>query len=156
MERDKVKDAVVASRLENGIKEYEKCLHERRSMDVKRGMARRAEAGLHSSRIPIGYRRVWRNGESIIEADPVQVPPVHQAFHLAATGIYSARKLHPELVAIGLWHSDGRTPSASGIFRMLSSPFYLGLVRHSEKLLPGRHTAIISREAFDGATFRKG
>ena len=56
---------------------------------------------------------------------------------------------------MGLRHSDGRTPSASGIFRMLANPFYLGLVKHGDELLPGRHLAVISREAFDAASSRQ-
>ena len=156
MERDKIRDAEVASNLEGMVEEYLRRLHERRGADVRRGMARRAEAGLHSSRVPIGYRRVWKDGEFIIEADPAQAPLVHQAFHLAATGKYSARKLHAELVGMGLQHSDGRIPSVSGIFRMLANPFYLGLVKRGDELLPGKHPAIISREAFGAASFKNG
>lgn len=69
---DETRNAEVALCLENVISEYEKRLHERRSADVKRCV----DAGHHVSRVPIGYRRVRRDGEFFIEADPVQAPLV--------------------------------------------------------------------------------
>ncbi len=123
MERDEVRDTEVASHLEGMVSEYLERVRERRSADVKRGMARRKEAGLHSSRVPIGYRRVWCDGEFSIEPDPLQAPLIHQAFLLASTGNYSIRKLHSLMKERGLRHADGRVPSVSGLYRFLTNPF---------------------------------
>ena len=151
MERNASRDAEVASRLKSGIEEYEKRLHERRSADVKRGMRVRAERGEHVSRVPIGYRKVWRDDSFVIEADPVQAPLVYQAFMMAA-GRHSIRQLHAKLKCEGLRLADGRVPSASCVFRLLRNRFYLGEVRAGSGTVPGLHPALIDADTFSKAS----
>ena len=123
--------------------------HKIRSEEVKRGMALKAEKGYHMNRVPIGYHLVWENGHTVIEPDPMQCVHVYQAFQRAATGQHSLRQLLQVMTKEGLAKNDGTPLSVPGLHTILTNPFYIGMIRHGGKTIPGVHRPLISQVTFD-------
>ena len=107
------------------------------SKNVRRGMAEKWRRGEWSFFAPFGYKNVRLTADrAVVEVDQAAAPVVQGLFELAATGNYSLNRL-----AITLreeWHvtmrpnrctktTHGVPPSA--INKILSNPFYVGLMR---------------------------
>ncbi|HYQ84752.1 MAG TPA: recombinase family protein [Rubrobacter sp.] len=82
--------------------------------------------------------------------DPARAPLIRMAFSWYATGDYTLRRLVAFLDELGLRNRAGGRVTISGLSHMLRNPFYMGCVhlRSSDKLYPGLHEALISKELF--------
>lgn len=102
---------------------------------------------------PIGYLNdpVTRT----IVRDPDRFPPVREIFRLMLTGAYSPRGLRDKatrewgLLTVKRRRIGGNPLSRSAIYRLLTNPFYAGVIRWQGKTYPGRHEPMITLEEFD-------
>ena len=71
------------------------------------------------------------------------------------TGAYSPRRIME--IANHEWglrtvkrkRSGGKVLSLSGVYRILSNPFYAGILQREGKTYPGKHEAMVSLDEFD-------
>ena len=112
------------------------------------GMTTRVEQGFFPGRAPLGYRNVTSRSEKSIVLDEDMAPRLCQLFMKAAEGNTSIRHLADFAQQIGLSSRQGKPFSKSSLWKILTNPFYCGLIRYRGKLLPGQHPALISEELF--------
>jgi site-specific DNA recombinase len=126
--------------------------------EVLKGSTQKAANGGPVGKAPTGYLNV-RTFENGIEArtiriDPKRGPLMTWAFEAYATGDWSTRTLHTELLRRGL----DSTPSAkkpskplslSNLCRLLRHPYYKGLVRYRGVEYPGNHEPLVSLETWN-------
>ena len=121
--------------------------------EVKKGSLQKAKSGGTVSRAPTGYLNVrkMQDGREIrtIEVDPVRGPLMACAFERYAKGDINLRDLLTEMTERGLDSKPGpKTPSKPlrlGHFhRLLTHPYYKGLVRYKGVTYPGNHEPLVS------------
>jgi len=126
--------------------------------DIKVKMRHKAENGGTVSRAKLGYKniRIEHEGRLVntIGLDEERAPLVRKAFELYATGQYSIERLHATIADQGLTTRPSRRNPAqplalSQLHRLLSEPYYTGVVVYQGEEFPGRHEAIVSPELFD-------
>lgn len=110
---------------------------------TKRGMRLKAENGGLPGCAPVGYLNKRVGVRAWVEIDPVKGPLVKEAFELAAAGEYSLKQLLRIMTDKGLTSRNGREMSVSGFRWMLQNPFYKGMVRYGDMLIPGIHIALV-------------
>ena len=117
--------------------------------ETRKGFYGRLKQGLYPLRAPLGYLDQGSGKPKTI--DPVSGPLVQQAFELYATGNYSLWRLAVELNGRGLRNRRGEKVSVNGFSRLLSNPFYIGLIRltSSGEVFPGIHLPLVSKQTFD-------
>ncbi len=128
------------------------------SKDVTEKMGLKARRGGTIGRAPLGYLNVRDEveGKKIagVRVDPERGPLIRWAFESYATGRYSIRQLATELEAKGLLtrrtgKKGGNPVTRSHLQKILSNPYYCGLIVHQGQTLAGRHKPLIERETFD-------
>ncbi len=121
------------------------------SRKTKKGMRRKFEEGWYPSWAPLGYKNVKDeiSGRNVIAVDEYTAPLIRKAFELYATGNYSLRALKDELSKLGLRGRKGNKLSESSLQRILTNPFYYGLMRWSGMEKMGKHKPLISKKLFD-------
>lgn len=118
------------------------------SENVKRGNRTKLEQGWRPNQAPLGYLNDLST--KTIVADPIHFPLVRRIFDLVLSGDRSPRQV--ALIARDEWgfrtpkrRKTGGTPLAmSSLYKMLSNPFYAGLVLWNGQVYQGKHTPIIS------------
>lgn len=113
---------------------------------TRRGRQAKIERGGWPHKAPLGYRNVWRNGEKIVEIDPVKGPLVRQAFVLAAKERASVRKVLKSVSEAGSRTRDGKKLQASTLQEMLTKPFYSEQERYAGEMTKGSHEALVTKE----------
>ena len=118
---------------------------------ARRGMAAKAAAGGIVSTVPVGYRIVGRGSSAQAEIDELASPFVLRAFELAAKSGSSLRGLLASLRSSGMPGKRGGPVSLSTLQRILTNPFYMGVVRSplTGKNIVGQHTPIVTKELFN-------
>lgn len=132
---------------------YSKYYVDNLSENVKRGNRAKIERGWRPNMAPIGYLND-KETKTIIK-DPDHFPHVKKLFELMLTGIYTVRQIRD--VATNEWgyltpkHKRiGGVPLAhSTTYKILTNPFYAGLILWGGQLYPGKHEAIVTLEEFD-------
>ena len=118
--------------------------------EVKKGFAESLSQGRLPRGAPAGYLDM---GNGIKEPDPLVAPLVKKSFELYATGDYSIESLTAEMSRRGLRTKRGhkyRTALVpSTMHRILSNPFYYGVVKMNGQEHPGRHKPLISKDLFE-------
>ncbi len=117
------------------------------SVNIKRGNRQKLAQGGWPSRAPIGYLN--NRLEKTIEIDEVRAPYVSQAFELYATGRFSLKEVTNQLYEKGFRTPGGKKIHKSAIHRILSDPFYYGIMQRCGKLYPGKHQPLITKALFD-------
>lgn len=124
-------------------------IHNLREETIK-GLTGRLKQGLYPFKAPIGY---VDNGRGKPKTPcPVKAPLVQQAFRLYASHQHSIISLQAELGRLGLCGPTGKPISKHGVEKILSNPFYTGLI-HIKKtgaVYDGIHEPLI-----DVATFQR-
>jgi site-specific DNA recombinase len=119
--------------------------HSRR---VSEGMFEKVRAGDLPGCPPVGYKNGRDNYGTKIVIDKKLAPSVKKAFYLAAEGKLSLRKILKILTAKGLLSRNGKPIGVSGLWAILTNPFYTGRIRYQGGLVPGNHEPMISDEIF--------
>jgi site-specific DNA recombinase len=121
--------------------------------NVLRGNRTKIENGWRPNLAPIGYLND-RNTRTIVR-DPVHFPLIRRLFDYMLTGSHTPRQL--AFIARDEWHF--RTPvrrkiggvplCMSSLYKILSNPFYAGLIVWNGQTSPGKHEAVVTPDEFD-------
>ena len=123
------------------------------SHEAQKGMTEKVLRGGTPGKAPIGYTNVIyrEQGQEIrtVEVDAERAPHVRWAFSAYATGDWSISALRNELEARGFTSKPTKayvgTPLGNSQFhRMLSHPYYKGIVTHKGAQYPGRHEPLVN------------
>lgn len=117
------------------------------SVNVKRGNRIKIEKGGWPGMAPLGYLN--NKADKTIIIDHERAILVKKMFELYATGSYSLRDISRILYEQGLRTRLGMKVYKAKIHKILSNPFYYGMIAKFEKLYAGNHEAIISKKLFD-------
>ncbi len=131
---------------------YSKYYVDSLSENVRRGYRAKVRQGWLSGRAPLGYLNEKESKTIIVDAE--RFPLVKQAWGLMLTGAYSPRRIWeiatqewglqtPRLKRLG-----GKPISLSAMYRILTNPFYAGVLECEGKTFPGKHTPLITLDQF--------
>ncbi|MDR3504014.1 MAG: recombinase family protein, partial [Legionella sp.] len=118
--------------------------------NVKRGLETKLKNGGYTGKAPFGYLNdpTGLKGEKKVFVDPVRSPYVEKIFRLFATGGYSLKDTAAKMYDDGLRTKSGKKIHPSLLFRMITNPFYTGvMVRHGQHY-QGNHTPLVSPELY--------
>lgn len=123
---------------------------EQQSLDVKEGLARRAQSGLFVGKAPYGYRNERTNGRSLVAVDDQQAINVRQIFDLYAHHHCTIDMIAAKLAEMGVVYTDA-TPAwtRSKIGFILRDRAYVGEIRFQGQWIPGSHQPIVDRAVWD-------
>lgn len=130
--------AVVAAHYVRNLKE-----------ETLKGFYGRLKQGISPMPAVLGY--LDRGGGKAKTPDPLRAPLMKMAFEFYGTGEYSLKALERLLFELGLRSKTGNKVSDSVLSRLLSNPFYTGVIRIKKtgETYLGVHDALISRDLFD-------
>jgi DNA invertase Pin-like site-specific DNA recombinase len=116
--------------------------------EVTKGMLQKVKQGGFPAKAPTGYVNDIATRE--IHVDPSKAPIIRKLYELYATGRYSITDLVAIGVKAGLEHPLVRKPiGLGGVHRILTNPFYYGLVRWRNETVLGKHEPLVSKALFD-------
>jgi DNA invertase Pin-like site-specific DNA recombinase len=104
--------------------------------------------GLHNGAPPFGY--IKNKEAKKIEIVQEEADAVRVAFDLAAAGAHTHRMI-ADILDRDFKTRRGRHWSKDTVANMLRNEFYYGMVSFRDKIRPGVHDAIITKELFDKA-----
>lgn len=126
------------------------------SKDVKRGQRAKLELGWLPGVAPIGYLNHYdpTSGAHTIVIDDERFVLVRKMWDMMLTGLYSPPQI--ARIANESWgfrtrkrpRSGDKPLSRSGIYRLLSNPFYFGWFEYNGQLHKGKHPPMIEEEHF--------
>ena len=120
------------------------------SDSVKRVNELKRRNGELTGSAPIGYMsRKPENGPREVTHDPLRAPHIARVFQLYASGNHSILTLHALLGKEGLTGLNGKPIARSIIARILSNPFYHGVMQTKGKEYPHIYKPIVSKSLFD-------
>ena len=130
--------------------------NDNKGINVKRGQRARLETGHRPCLAPLGYlnEKIGYRGQSRIIVDPQRAPIVKEVFNKVAHQFYTGQKVKEWLDEIGFTTRSGKKVTKSGIFRILSSPYYYGEFEWPEKTgnwYKGNYEPLITKELFERA-----
>ncbi len=122
------------------------------SENVRRGIRTKIENGWLPNMAKIGYLN--DQATKTIVADPVRLPLIRELWELTLTGAYSRRRIREIMTERGLRtlprkREGGQPISLSAVYKILTSPFYAGLILWKGRLYPGKHPAIVTMDEFE-------
>lgn len=132
---------------------YSKYYVDSLSENVRRGNRTKVERGWLPSMAPLGYLNDREN--KTIVADPVRFPLVRRIYELMLTGTHPPRRIWE--TATREWGFQtprrrriGGSPVAlSSIHKILTNPFYAGVIEWEGRRHPGKHPAVVTLDEFD-------
>ena len=127
--------------------------------EVTKGLTQKVAQGGTPGRAPIGYLNVRRTDDQgreirTVEVDPERAPLIAWAFEQYAGGETSVTALLRDLTARGLRSVPSpKRPSKplgkNALYRVLTNPYYAGVIRYRGALHPGAHEPIVDPALFD-------
>ena len=134
--------------------------------EVTKGLTQKLAQGGTPMRAPVGYLNVRRNDKQgrearTVEIDPERAPLIRWAFETYADGETSVTELLRDLTARGLTTvpSPKRPSKPLGkntLYKLLTNPYYAGVIRYKGALYPGAHEPLIEPALFDSAITAPG
>ncbi|MCJ8325157.1 MAG: recombinase family protein [Rhizobiales bacterium] len=131
---------------------YSKYYVDSLSENVKRGLRTKLKKGWLPNRPPLGYLNCKNTGEIIVDFEHFKA--VRGMFELLLSGKHSVASIH-RIVSLDWAYKTpvrkrigGKSPSFSGIHRILANPFYTGYIKWKGKIYDGAHTPVISKSEF--------
>ncbi len=97
--------------------------------------------------VPFGYDYNKDKGELVL--DPAKAPIVEMIFTDYLKGM-SIQKIANKLNELD-YNGKDRTWFPHGVSHLIDNPVYYGMTRYNDKLFPGNHQPVISKELFDKA-----
>ncbi len=139
---------------------YSKYYVDNLSENVKRGNRARIARGWCTSFAPLGYLN--DKATKTIVSDPDRFHLVQQMFKEMLIGCQSPKQIHS--MARDDWNlrtritkrMGGKPVVLSGIYKILSNPFYAGLILHAGKEYPGKHPPMITITEFESIQEKLG
>ncbi|AKM78519.1 MAG: Resolvase [Candidatus Wolfebacteria bacterium GW2011_GWC2_46_275] len=119
------------------------------SEEVKKGQKEKIAQGWLPTAPVMGYKTVGDKGHRIHVIDPTAAPVAQKMFELYATGNFSISVITSFVKESGVKTRAGRPIVKTRIHQLLSDPFYYGKIQWNDKLYPGKHDPLITKELFD-------
>lgn len=117
------------------------------SMNVKRGNRAKLERGEWPNHAPFGY--VNDKATKKVKINTKKEKYVKRTYELYATGGYTLQQISDVLYEEGLRTSSGKKVFKNQIHRILTNPFYAGLMKRHGVIYQGTHKAIVKTKLFD-------
>jgi len=95
---------------------------------------------------PPGYVNITRDGKRVQVPNPETWRIVHEMFELYLSPGQSAKTIAKEMALRGMRTRKGRPYAVSKVDKMLTNPFYVGIIQWNGKEYPGKHETFISPE----------
>lgn len=132
---------------------YSKYYVDSLSENVRRGNRTKLQHGWLPGIAPIGYLND-KESKTII-ADPERFSLAQQMWQLMLTGAYSPQRIWE--IATQDWglrtlkrkRMGGSLICLSAVYKMLTNPFYAGVLRWEGKTFPGKHPPMVTIDDFD-------
>ncbi|MCL5666556.1 MAG: recombinase family protein [Patescibacteria group bacterium] len=119
------------------------------SEEVKKGRKEKLAQGWLPAMPKLGYKTVGEKGHRIHVPEETEAKHVRKMFDLYATGNYPLKRLMYVMYEAGFRTKNGYKVSMGNLQRLLTDPFYYGVIRWEGKIYPGKHEPLISKETFD-------
>jgi len=152
-------DATPTGRLMHGmLATYAEYYSNNLATEIRKGMDQKHRLGGTPFKPPIGYmaHRELTAGQDVrsVALDPLRAPLVQRAFELYCTGDWPLRRLTAYLAEAGLTSRPTRTRPAAplrmtSVQKVLTNPYYYGIVVYKGRRVQGRHEPLISVETFE-------
>src|SRR3954469_2156019 len=152
-------DATPAGRLMHGmLATFAEYYSNNLATEIKKGLTQKHLSGGTPFKPPLGYRAkrelVGNQDVRSVELDPERADLVRLAFELYATGDWPLHRLAAHLEELGL--RSRPTPKRpamplrmTSVHKLLTNPYYHGVVEYQGRRVIGRHEPLVSRELFD-------
>ena len=129
------------------------------SVNVRRGIRNRVENGWHPSIPPIGYLN--KKDDQTIIADPERYDTVRKIFQHVLAGqsprdVWLLARDKWQLTTARRKRIGGRPVTLSCIYKLLTNPFYAGVIVWQGKHYSGKHPAMITVDQFEELQARLG
>lgn len=117
--------------------------------EARKGFYGRLKQGISPMPAVLGYLDTGAGNPK--KPDPVKAPLVRKAFALYATGKYSLKALEEKMFELGLRTKSEEKVSDSVLSRLLSNPFYTGVIKIKKtgETYLGAHEALIPKDLFE-------
>ena len=115
------------------------------SENVKRGNRQKLRRGEWPNQAQFGYLNINKK----IEVDKKQAKYVQKAFQLFATGGYGYADIRKFFNQNKIFNKSGHELHLDKIKRILTDPFYYGVMKFCGELYEGKHAPLISKKLFD-------
>jgi site-specific DNA recombinase len=121
------------------------------SEEARKGMQEKAEQGIWPTKCPLGYRNITGpDSKKIIVSDPATAPLIAKLFEWYARGDISLKEAARKAHAAGLvYPRRGAKVPVSTIHTILRNRLYTGWFEWNDKLIQGRHEALIPVELWE-------
>jgi len=117
------------------------------SENVKRGNRQKLRMGNWPNKAPFGYLN--DPGTKTIHVDKKRAPYVTRAFKQFASGGYTYVDIGNFFTRNNIRNQSGVTLHLDKVKRILTDPFYYGVMRFNGELYEGKHQPLISKKLFD-------
>ena len=115
------------------------------SENVKRGNRQKLRRGEWPNQASFGYLNINKK----IEVDKKRAKYVQKAFQLFATGGYGYADIRKFFNQNKVFNKSGHELHLDKVKRILTDPFYYGVMRFCGELYEGKHLPLISKKLFD-------
>lgn len=105
---------------------------------------------------PAGYRNVFADGRKEVVIEEQSTSLIQEAYMLMATGTYSLNQIVRIVSDKGLRSRNEKPLQATGLWRILTNPFYCGQIRYKGRLVVGRHQGHVSIETSECSSVTVG
>lgn len=116
--------------------------------EAMKGWAEKLAQGWMPGPPPPGYMTVVKDGRRIHDFNPATYKSMQRIFQLLLEPQYSADSIRHKMTEFGLVTGKGRPFSKSHAHRILTNPFYIGIIRWNGKEYPSKQPKLISEELF--------
>src|SRR3989344_1421615 len=115
------------------------------SENVKRGNRQKLRRGEWPNQAQFGYLNINKK----IEVDKKRAKYVQKAFQLFATGGYGYADIRKFFNQNKIFNKSGHILHLDKVKRILTDPFYYGVMKFCGELYEGKHEPLISKKLFD-------
>jgi len=119
------------------------------SEEVKKGQMEKIRQGWLPTKPPLGYKTIGEKGHKIHIIDEEKAPLIKKMFELYATGNYPTKKLSEVMYSEGLRTRGGYKLGKGRLHRLLTDPFYYGMIRWNNEIYQGKQEPLISKEIWE-------
>ncbi len=129
--------------------------NDKKGVDVKRGLEKKAQMGVLPTTAPLGYGndKYGEKGSKKIPKDPERYDLVRKMWDLMLTGTYTPHKIRE--IATNEWGlrtKRGKKMARGAIYFLFENPFYYGMFEYpkgSGQWWQGSHDPMITAEEYD-------
>ena len=117
--------------------------------EAMKGWAEKLAQGWMPAALPPGYTTVLREGKRVHDLDPRTYKSMQRIFQLMLEPQQTIETIRHKMTEFGILTGKDRPFSKSHAHRILTNPFYIGIIRFDGKEYPGKQPHLISDELFN-------